>query len=127
MITEKKIYELHHENQEWLKSLSFYKEELTSMQSRIEDVASKNTSKEFQAMVDHYLNQFEIQKSHINHLKHDIKSYENILEVNVEKNPTAADHRSLPDEVEQREKMNRFEELFAELRDDVNKFLARVL
>ena len=127
MTTEKKIYELHHEHQEWLKKLSFYKDDLAVMEKRIEEVASKNTSKEVQAMVDHFLNQFLIQREHINHLKHEIKNHENILQASITHNTTAVDHRSVPDEGEEREKLARFEELFSELRDDLNGFLAKVL
>jgi len=127
MSSEKKIYELHHEHQEWLNKLSFYKDDLAVMQKRIEEVAIRNTSKEFQAMVDHYENQFLIQKEQISHLKHKIKEHEGLIEDSVLKNPVAVDHRTMPDHEEQRAKMTRFEELFAELRTDLMNFLAKSL
>jgi len=127
MTTEKKIYDLHHEHQEWLSKLSFYKDDLAVMQMRVEEVASKNTSKEYLALVDHYSNQFLIQNGQISQLKHEIKNHEAIIESSVISNATAADHRSMPDHVEQREKMERFEVIFAELREDFNTFLAKVL
>ena len=127
MTTEKKIYDLHHEHQEWLNKLSFYKDDLAVMQLRVEEVASKNTSKEHLAMVDHYLNQFLIQNEHINHLKHEIKNLEGEIESSVIKNSTAADHRTMPDHAEQRDKIERFEVIFAELREDLKNFLSKVL
>lgn len=127
MTAEKKIYELHHEHQEWLKKLSFYKDDLKVMQNRIEEVAKNYTSKDFQAMVDHFVNQFLIQGEQINHLKHEIKNYETLLQNNIKSNSTAVDHRSMPDHEEQRAKMVRFEEIFAELREDLMGFLSKSL
>ncbi len=127
MTAEKKIYDLHHEHQEWLNKLSFYKDDLKVMQNRIEEVAKNYTSKEFQAMVDHYQNQFLIQGERINQLKHEIKSNETVLQNNVKANATAVDHRTMPDHSEQREKMDRFEEIFAELRAELLTFLSKYL
>jgi len=127
MTTEKKIYTLHHEHQEWLKKLSFYKDDLIILQNRVEEVAANYTSKEVQAMVDHYLNQFLIQREQIQNLKHEIKNLEVLIENEVHKNATAVDHRTLPDHVEQREKIDRFEQIFADLRKDLMNFLSKSL
>ncbi|MCB9251009.1 MAG: hypothetical protein H6605_00945 [Flavobacteriales bacterium] len=127
MTAEKKIYTLHHEHQEWLKKLSFYKDDLKVMQNRVEEVAKNYTSQDFQAMVDHYLNQFLIQGERINSLKHEIKNYEHLIQNSVLDNSTAVDHRTLPDHEAQREKMVRFEEIFAELREDLMNFLSKSL
>jgi hypothetical protein len=125
MSSEKKIYELHREHQEWLNKLSFYKDDLMVMQNRVEEIAAKNTSKDVLAMVDHYLNQFIIQREQIQHLKHAIKGNEHQIEDSIHKNAVAVDHRTMPDDVANREKMARFEEIFAELRSDLMNFLAK--
>jgi transposase len=127
MTTEKKIYTLHQEHQEWLKKLSFYKDDLMVLQNRIEEVAANYTSKDFQAMVDHFLNQFLIQREQIQHLKHEIKNLETLIQNEVTKNATAVDHRTMPDHEEQRDKIKRFEEIFAELRSDLMNFLSKSL
>lgn len=127
MTAEKKIYELHHENQEWLKKLSFYKDELKVFQKRIDEIAPLNTSKDFQAMVDHYQNQFFIQLDRINRLKHEIKSDEKTIEESVSHNSVAVDHRSMPDHETQREKVERFEEIFSSLKEEFNTFLSKYL
>lgn len=127
MTTEKKIYTLHQEHQEWLKKLSFYKDDLVILQNRVEEVAANYTSKEFQAMVDHFLNQFLIQREQIQHLKHEIKNLEVQIENEVHKNSTAVDHRTMPDHAEQREKIETFEQIFTELRKDLMNFLSKSL
>ncbi|MCC6721165.1 MAG: hypothetical protein IT243_03120 [Bacteroidia bacterium] len=127
MAAEKKIYELHHENQEWLKKLSFYKDELKIYQKRIEEIAPLNTAKDFQAMVDHYQNQFYIHLDRINSLKHEIKNDEKTIEGSVVNNSVAVDHRSMPDHESQREKIERFEEIFASLKEEFNSFLSKYL
>lgn len=127
MTTEKKIYTLHQEHQEWLKKLSFYKDDLVVLQNRVEEVAANYTSKEFQAMVDHFLNQFLIQRERIQELKHEIKNLEAAITSEVQHNATAVDHRTMPDHDDQRQKIKRFEEIFAELRSDLLDFLSKSL
>lgn len=127
MTAEKKIYELHQENQEWLKKLSFYKDEIKFFQKRVDEIANLNTSKDFQAMVDHYQNQFFIQLDRINSIKHDIKSNEKTIEESVKGNSVAVDHRSMPDHNEQREKVLTFEEIFLSLKEEFNNFLSKHL
>ncbi|NUM31628.1 MAG: hypothetical protein HUU47_04815 [Bacteroidetes bacterium] len=127
MTAEKKIYELHQENQEWLKKLSFYKDEIKVFQKRVDEIAKLNTSKEFQAMVDHYQNQFFIQLDRINSIKHEIKNNEKTIEDSVRSNSVAVDHRSMPDHEEQREKVQTFEEIFSSLKDEFNSFLSKFL
>ena len=50
-----------------------------------------------------------------------------MLQNSVIANATAVDHRSMPDHQAQRDKMQRFEEIFAELRTDLMNFLSKSL
>jgi len=127
MTLEKKIYELHHEHQEWLNKLSFYKDDLAVMQNRINEVAAKNTSSKVMIMVEHFQNQIVIQKEQIDILNHEINEHESLIKESVAQNATAVDHRTLPDHSEHREKIERFEELFAALRKELMNFLSKVL
>ena len=60
-------------------------------------------------------------------MNHDIKQHVNKIEESIINNPIASNHRKMDDHAEEREKMIRFEELFAELRKDLLSFLSKWL
>lgn len=125
MDRQKTIYQLHEEHKTWLNMLLFYKDELTIMQHRIEEIAKKNTSNEVLALVERFQNQLIIQKEQIDILNHDIKGHESQLEAAVKQNPTAIDHQKFPDHPEQRDRVEVFEKMFNELRAELIRFLSK--
>lgn len=123
----KYVYDLHAENFEWLKRAGFYKDEIQIMQNRLTEVAGRNTSREVQVQVEHFQNQLIIQRNQLDHLHHDIKQQENVVEDNIRQNPTAADHRKMEDHSSLRNQVETFDKLFQELRQEMNQFLSRSL
>ena len=119
------IYDQHLENQDWLKRLDFYKEDLSILRERLDEVTSKNNHVDFLKSVEHFQNQFIIQRNHIDELAHQIKVNENILVAQIEDNPIAVDHRKVESHDAEAEFMGFFEKNFAELRAEFNVFLAK--
>ena len=125
METTKTIYQLHEEHKTWLNKLLFYKDELSIMTNRLLEVASKNTSSEVLALVDHFNNQLIIQKEQIDILNHDIKSHESYLEAAVRKNVNDIEHAKFSDHKNHRESIAVFEKIFKELREELIDFLSK--
>jgi hypothetical protein len=122
---EKLIMELHTEHKEWLNKLSFYKDDLQIMQNRLNEIVSRNTSKELMVNLEHFQNQLIIQHEQIDILKHEINEHEKAIEKSIIDNPVASDHRKMNDHTEYRDKMIRFEDLFHDLRKDLMSFVAK--
>jgi hypothetical protein len=125
MENKQTIYQLHEEHKIWLNKLLFYKDELSIMANRIAEIAQKNTAQEILALVEHFQNQVIIQKEQIDIINHDIKSHELFLEGAVINNPTAIDHEKFPDHENHRERMERFEKIFNDLRAELIRFLSK--
>jgi predicted nuclease with TOPRIM domain len=125
MTTKSFIYDQHLENQDWLKRLDFYKEELNILKERLQEVTSKNTNADFLKSVEHFQNQFLIQRNHVDELAHQIKANENALVKEIEHNPVAVDHRKVESHDAETDFMTFFEKNFAELRAQFNVFLAK--
>lgn len=125
MNTEKPIMQLHSEHKEWLNKLSFYKDDLAVLQNRLDDIAGKNSDRDMLAVVEKYQNQLTIQGEQIDLLHHEIRQHEHSIEKSITENPVASDHRKMQDHPEQRDKMIRFEELFADLRKSLLSFVAK--
>jgi preprotein translocase subunit SecA len=121
------ITDQHLEHREWLNTIDFYRDEIKIMQKRIEEVASKNTSKDVLVQVEHFQNQLIIQTSTLDQLSHDIRKHEQEISALAEANPVASDHRRAPVHAEHAEAMQTFEKMFNELRHENIRFLAKVM
>lgn len=121
------LTDLHHDHQEWLIALDFYKHELEVYGKRLEEVARANTKSEVMKQLEHFQNQFMIQEKNITDLVHLIAQEENVIISSVKENPVATDHRKIADNVELREAITSFEKFFAELKTEYIRFLRSVL
>jgi tRNA U34 5-carboxymethylaminomethyl modifying enzyme MnmG/GidA len=125
MTTKANIFDQHSENQDWLKSLEFYKEEITILKKRLEEVTVKNNAPEFLKDVEHYQNQFIVQRNNIDELAHSIKMNEKEIVKEVNANPVAVEHRKVESHEPEADYLGYFEKNFATLRADYNKFLSK--
>lgn len=62
------------EHSDWLRGLSFYKDELGIMKERLTEIAGKNTGDEASSNAEHFENQFKIQLTNVDTLSHDINA-----------------------------------------------------
>lgn len=70
----KKISVIHMNNShnDWLRTLDFYKTDLSILKSRLTEIAGKNTATEVGKKVEHFESQFKIHRDAIDRLSHDI-------------------------------------------------------
>ena len=128
-VTKNRVYltELHQDHQEWLIALAFYKDEIQILENRLAEVATANTNVEVLMQVEHFQNQFFIQRQNISDLEHAIKHDEKLIVNSAMANNTATDHRKMEDNTELRENMISFEKYFVELKANLVSFLRNVL
>ena len=120
-----KIEVLHAEHREWLNKIDFYQDDLKIMRHRLEEVAARNTNKSLLAQVEHFQNQFVIQRNELDEMKHAIHQSESSIAENIAQNGTAVNRRSMPDDQAMRDRMAQFEKLFLQLRVELMSFLAK--
>ncbi|MFN5223948.1 MAG: hypothetical protein ACK5DJ_07160 [Bacteroidota bacterium] len=120
-----KIEVQHAEHREWLNKIDFYYDDLKIMRHRLEEVAARNTNKSLMAQVEHFQNQFVIQRNELDEMKHAIHQAESGIAENVAQNGTAVNRRSMPDNVSMRDRVERFEKLFLQLRKELMTFVAK--
>jgi len=125
METTKTIYQLHEDHKTWLNKLEFYKDEILIMQSRISEIAKKNTSKEVLPFVEHFQNQLIVQKEQIDILIHEINSHERSIEERVNKKAVANESKKFIDHSAQRNSVESFEKVFNDLRKELILFLSK--
>lgn len=125
MTTKANIFDQHSENQNWLKSLEFYKEEISILNKRLQEVTGKNNAPDFLKEVEHYQNQFIVQRNNIDELAHSIKMNEKQIEKEVIANPVAVEHRKVENHEPEADFLGYFEKNTAGLRTEYNKFLSK--
>ena len=124
---KKRIGELHFTHQLWIKELEFYKDELAIFNKRLKEVAGMYTNKKIMANVEHFQNQFIIQKENADILMHDVNKYERSLAAIARRSTIAIDHRSFPDHPELRNRMNSFIKIYKQLKNEYLDFLSPVM
>lgn len=88
----------------------------------MEEIASKNTKSEVRAQIEHFQNQFIIQKEQIDILKHEITIYEQGLAKYAKENPVAIDHKLFDSNNALTERAEMFRTIFTEVKAEFKKF-----
>ncbi len=111
---------------EWTMSLEFYLGDLDILKERLQEVAHKNTGKSVLASVEHFQDQFIVQKENLQILRHDIQKQKEYLTAELKKfshlnnlDITDAQHFL-------RERVQMTEKIFLELKHSFYRFLAKV-
>lgn len=115
------------EHASWLKSIAFYEGEFDRMKQQLLDIASKNTGRELMAQVEHFQNQFIVQRNNTDELKHTIREHDMLVGVESKEHAgkielsTASGHNKV------REEFLGVEKVVNELRGEFNAFLSKWL
>ena len=127
MKTEEKIYTQHAEHSDWMSKLKFYDDEISILKNRLSEIISKNTHKDVLAQAEHFQNQLIVQKDNIDEISHTITLDEDAIQKEVENNPTSVDHRKRDSHTNEKIAVEAFEKNFNELRENFNKFAAKLM
>lgn len=126
-MSKKHIYlkDLHEEHKAWLNEVKLYDEEIASFENRLGEVVTKNTNKDLLANLEHFQNSLIRHKEVNDQIKHDINKHEQELAQFAEQNQVALDRKYFEDHPDLRENVQMERKLFAELKDELNNFLAK--
>jgi chaperonin cofactor prefoldin len=118
------LTQLTRECSSWKESLRNSRSELSSLRNKLQEVVSHPISKTALPQVEHYDNQFDIQLTNINHLKHAIKEHEKVAGIAMQ-HPQPGEilwqkHETLHDQYQ------RLEHTLSELKDEFNLFVTRL-
>ena len=125
-VAEKRVHliDLHSDHELWLNTLRFCKDEIGIFEKRLEDIAKRNTGRDVMAELEHFQNQYIREREVIDELRHDIKQHENYLQKYASEHPVAIDHVLFKDHAGLRDRVNTFEKLYHELKNEFMRWLA---
>jgi len=122
------ISRMNNEQSDWQRGLDFYKDEIKIHAHRLSDVSGMYAPKdEMKPQVEHFQNQFIVQRENIDQLAHDLGSFEKKVSHETEvmaehiKAETLSEHDVL------RDRYSALENTINDLRHEHNTFLAKYI
>ena len=126
MHTQQLLMEMKSEQDHWQNRIRFYRDEIKQFDDHLSKISVSEAPRETMVSVEHFQNQFIRQKEVLDITRHDFKQHENLLEA-IEKNVSTEPLEGIQKmHSMQREKMEQFERIFHELRNEFNFFLDQV-
>ncbi len=123
-MTQTKAELNHVEMYEWLKALDFYKNELKFWRKHLSEVVTKSASNHTLREAEHFQNQVIIQEEHIDILRHDVKQFENHLEVELSSG-NGISAITINVESQLRDRLRTFEHIYVDLKHEYYLFLRK--
>jgi hypothetical protein len=122
-LKRKHIDDLHFEHQLWLSELNLFADELNIYVNRLTEISAKNTGEEIRKKIEHFQNQFILQKQQLDILNHDIKLHEQLLSSFAKEHPIAIDHHLFSGHTETAGKVATYRSIYNSLKQAFGKFL----
>ena len=109
----------------WDKGLDFYKDELSVLEKRLLEVADKNNSQDALQGLEHFQNQFMIQRKNIQDIKHDVRKYKADISADIQHHAGRVNEDLVEDGRSVRNKYENFEKIMNGLRHEFNTYLGK--
>ena len=123
MIATISIRSLHMEYQLWTRELIFYKEEIRIFEDHLTAILKRNNKNGVPAQVEHFQNQFILQKEVIDHLKHDLQVSERRLAGFVyEMSSDGIENIKMDNHGSLRERMTTFRKIYKDIKNEFRRF-----
>jgi hypothetical protein len=125
------LNDLHFSFKLWANEISFFNQEIGLFEGYLADVAQRWTDKEVMSELEHFQNQFIIQREQAEILAHDIKLFLQGMAEYAKENETAIDHKHFDAKSEEMGKMadrvDTYKSIYAELKSDFRTFLSKYM
>jgi predicted nucleic acid-binding Zn-ribbon protein len=95
------------------------------LEIRLVEIVKKNNSKEVMAGVEHFQNQFIVQRNNIDELQHSIHEHDEKVAAAAQAHGNKMESTRVENHKNLKEQMDIFEKIFNELRHEYNQFLSK--
>ena len=122
------ISRMNNEQNDWQRGLAFYKQELQIHAHRLSDVSGMYDSKaELKPNVEHFQNQFIVQRDNIDQLAHDLGSFEKKVSRETQVMAEHINAETLTEHDVLHDRFTALEKTINNLRHEHNSFLAKYI
>ncbi|MFS2190147.1 hypothetical protein ACCC92_25950 [Mucilaginibacter sp. Mucisp84] len=114
-------------NNDVLRGIAFYTQELAILQERLQEVAGDNTAREVQEQIEHFQNQFIIHEKCLTELKQDVHRNDLDIKADLLLSGTMVSESIAAEHSRVHERYLNEEKIFNDLRHEFNRFSAECL
>lgn len=127
MHTKELLLTMKSEHENWQNRILFYRDEIKQFNTHLSQVVqTAPPDQEVMAHVEHFQNQFILQKEQLDIIRRDFKQHENLIEALEASKAKEPENGIRETHSVQRDKLDQFEKIFHELRNEFNIFLNQV-
>ena len=119
--------QFYHENKTWERAIDFYKQENSYLKTRLSEVVDQQIDTGFLALAEHFQNQFILKDEFIRELQQGIHSQQTVLKNGFINEGPKIDNHTIKSQEKLRNEIEYLEKDFARLRNEFNKYLAKIL
>ena len=113
------------DHQEWIKAIDFYEDDLDLLEGRLVEIVKKNNVHDAMAGVEHFQNQFIVQRNNIDELKHEVNLYVEKLGKDAQQHGGRMETAMIAEHTALHEKYEDFERVMNILRHEFNEYLSK--
>jgi uncharacterized protein YnzC (UPF0291/DUF896 family) len=113
------------EHTEWLKAIDFYDSEMDILENRLIEIVQKNNKSSVLAEVEHFQNQFIVQRNNIDEMRHNIKEHMHKVETESIRHAGHIPSELVGEHTAVKDSLVSFEKVIQELRKEFNDFLSK--
>lgn len=113
------------DHNDWLQAIEFYEKDLDILENRLSEVASKNTSHDAMAGVEHFQNQLIVQRNNIDELRHSINEHVEHVADDVKHHAGKIETIFVGEHDKMKDEFESFEKVVKELRKEFNEYLSK--
>jgi histone deacetylase complex regulatory component SIN3 len=113
------------EHEEWLIAADFYDNELDNLEESLAEVAGKNSSSDAMKSVEHFQNQFIIQRNTIDELRHSINEHVHKTLLDAKDHVGRVESKQVQEHKKIKDEFDSFKKVINELRDEFKIFLSK--
>ncbi len=117
----------HKELKNWSSMLIFYEIEMDGFKKRLMDISIHNTNPQVLKQVEHFQNQFIVQKENFDILNHEIKVHEQSISKEIQGKDFFDNLEITDQQYALRERMHMQEKIFISLKHEFYNFAGRVM
>jgi hypothetical protein len=123
MVATISIPSLHMEYRLWTRELIFYKEEIKIFEDHLSSLLKRNNKNGVPAQIEHFQNQFILQKEVIDFLKHDLRVSEiQLANFVYELSGEGIDNIKMDNHGKLRERVSTFRKIYREIKNEFRRF-----
>ncbi len=123
------LSDLHFSFKLWANEVAFFNQEIALFESYLAEIAKRWTDHEVLAELEHFQNQFIIQKEHAEQLAHDISAFQHNMSVFVKDNESVIEHKYFDSKANETskvaERVETYKSIYAVLKKEFRIFLSK--